>query len=64
MRGRVGAVDAAGQDGDGRAAGEEGTAVRRLVDAVGEAADDGVAHGGEVAAQLGRLLGAVAGGSS
>ena len=64
MGGRVGPVDTAGQDGDGRAAGEECAAVSGLVNAVGESADDGVAHGCEVAAQLGCLLGAVAGGGS
>lgn len=39
-------------------------AVRGLADTVGEAADDGAAHGGEVAAQLGGLFDAEAGGGS
>nr|WP_257424471.1 hypothetical protein [Nocardioides carbamazepini] len=60
VRGRVGPVDPAGHDGDGRAAGEEGAAVRCLVHAVRESADDGVAHGREVPAQLRRLMCAVA----
>lgn len=60
MRGRVGPVDLAGHDGDGRAAGEKGAAVRCLVHPVRESADDGVAHGREVPAQLRRLVCAVA----
>ena len=51
-----GPVDAAGQNGDGWAVSDEGAAVRGLVHPVGEAADDGVARGRELATQLGGLL--------
>jgi hypothetical protein len=64
VRGRIGAIDSAGHHGDGGAAGGQNSAMGGLVDAEREAADDGLTHGGQLSAQVARLLHAVAGRSS
>lgn len=60
VRGWVCAIGAAWEHGDGGSAGDEGTAVGSLVDAVRRAADDGLAHGCEISAEVACLFQAVA----
>jgi hypothetical protein len=59
MRGRIVAIDAAAEDGDGRPAGFQRPAVGLAVDSTGETADDDEPRAGELPAEHARNLGAV-----
>jgi hypothetical protein len=62
VAGRIGAVDAAGQHGDGAAGGGQGRPVRRGVDAEGAAGNHGPALLGQAVRDVGGHVQAVAGG--
>lgn len=64
MSGRIGAIDTAGKHRHRDSPGGKRAAMRRLVDAIGRAADDGHSLCGQVATDLAGLLQPITGGGS